>query len=280
MPVSHASSAAASQRVAAIQLCSGADLARNLATIDALLGDAAQRGVTLVLLPENAFFMGALETDKLALAETPGAGPMQDFLASAAVRHDLWIVAGSLPLASPQAGKVFGACVVYDNHGTERGIYRKIHLFDVDLPDAGERYRESATMQPGDAPLTVDTPVGRLGLSICYDLRFPELFRQLVDDGATVFTVPAAFTAATGKAHWRTLLRARAIENVAFVIAAAQHGVHPSMRQTWGHSMIVDPWGKVLAELAHGEGVVDAVIDASQPAKLRQHFPVLGHRKL
>ncbi len=267
-------------RVAAIQLCSGADVAKNFATIERLLAEASRRDVGLALLPENAFFMGAGETDKLALAESAGSGPMQEFLASAAKRHRMWIVAGSLPMTSPQSDKVYGACVVCDDRGSTQAVYRKIHLFDVDLPDGREQYRESATMQHGDLPVAVDTPFGRLGLTVCYDLRFPELFRHLVDDGATLFTVPAAFTQATGTAHWHSLLRARAIENVAVVVAAGQQGLHPSGRRTYGHSMIVDAWGQVLAEQAEGEGVIDAEIDIGQPQKIRDDFPVLKHRRI
>lgn len=267
-------------RVAAIQMNCGADLEKNFAAIDALLAEAARRRVQLALLPENAVFMGAADEDKLVLAERPGEGPVQAFLADAAARHRLWLVAGSIPLQGTGPGKCFGASLVFDEHGTLRATYRKIHLFDVAVPDRDERYRESATMEAGSAPVSVATPAGQLGLTICYDLRFPELYRKLLSEGATVFSVPAAFTAATGAAHWRTLLRARAIENLSYVIAAAQHGVHPSGRKTYGHSMIVDPWGEVLAEQADGDGVVDAVINTGRCALLRQQFPVLASRRL
>jgi nitrilase len=224
--------------------------------------------------------MGARDEDKLEHAEEPGGGPIQDFLADAARRHDLWIVAGSLPLKSPLDGKCFGASIVYDSDGTASRIYRKIHLFDVDLPGGDEQYRESATMDAGDELVVVPTPLGQLGLSICYDLRFPELYRRLVDDGATVFSIPAAFTNATGKAHWRTLIRARAIENLAYVVAAGQHGSHPSGRMTYGHSAIIDPWGQVVAEQESGDGVVLADIDSATPTELRAQFPVLEHRRI
>jgi len=267
-------------RVAALQMNCCDDLDRNFRAIDDLLTEATARGVQLALLPENSVFMGRRDDDKLAIAEMPGIGPVQSFLADCARRHGLWLVAGSIALRADRADKCFGASIVWDSAGKERACYRKIHLFDVDLPDRDERYRESATMASGESVVTVDSPAGRLGLSICYDLRFPEMYRRLVDAGATVFSVPAAFTAATGKAHWRTLLRARAIENLAYVIAAGQHGSHLNGRITHGHSMIVDPWGEVLAEQAQGDGVVDAVIDIERPAMLRRRFPVLEHRRL
>jgi nitrilase len=187
-----------------------------------------------------------------------------------------------MPLVSPEmdADRVYGACPVYDPDGVAQATYRKIHLFDVDLVDEQESYRESRSMVPGDEAVTVETPSGCIGLTICYDLRFPELFRQLVDAGATVFTVPAAFTAATGKAHWHILLRARAIENLAYVVAPGQYGEHPDGRSTYGHSLIIDPWGHILAEAADGNGFVAADIDPGLPAKLRGEFPALSNRRL
>jgi len=267
-------------RAAAIQMNSGADVKQNLQTIDGLLKDAASRDVAIAFLPENFAIMGVRDENKLEYAEEPGSGPIQDFLADAARRHKLWVVAGSLPLVSPQEGKCYGASIVYDDEGRASAVYRKIHLFDVDLPERDERYRESATMDSGDDPVVVSSPLGHLGLSICYDLRFPELFRRLVDDGATVFSIPAAFTAATGKAHWHALLRARAIENLAYVIAAGQRGTHASGRRTFGHSAIISPWGQVIAELEAGDGVVVAEIDIELPGRLRAEFPVLEHRRI
>ena len=267
-------------RAAAIQMNSGADVQQNLQTIDGLLGDAASRGVAIAFLPENLAIMGARDEDKLQHAETPGSGPIQEMLADAARRYKLWVVAGSLPIKSPQEGRCYGASIVYDSDGEASPIYRKIHLFDVDLPGRDERYRESDTMDFGNDHVVVPSPLGQLGVSICYDLRFPEHYRHLVDDGATVFSIPAAFTAATGKAHWHSLLRARAIENLAYVIAAGQYGSHASGRATFGHSVIIDPWGQVIAELATGDGVVDAEIDTALPGKLRAEFPVLEHRRI
>ncbi len=267
-------------RVAAIQMNSGADVSANLKLVDELLSGAAADGCQLAVLPENFALMPAKARDKAAIAERPGEGPIQDFLATAAKRLKLWIVAGSMPLESPEAERVFGACPVFDADGVLLGCYRKIHLFDVKLPDADEAYQESYSMYPGHELVAVDTPIGKIGLTICYDVRFPELFRGHVDDGATVFTVPAAFTTTTGEAHWHTLLRARAIENLAYVIAAGQFGVHPDGRSTYGHSLICDPWGIVLAEQAHGNGFVAADIDPDLPAKLRSEFPALANRRL
>ena len=267
-------------RVAAIQMNSGADVAANLELADKLLADAAADDSEMAVLPENFALMPRRGRAKARHAEQPGEGPIQDFLADAARRHGLWIVAGSVPLASPDAERVYGGCPVIDDRGETRGIYRKIHLFDIDLPDNKESYRESNSMYPADEAVCVDTPAGKLGLTICYDLRFPELFRVLVDRGATLFTVPAAFTETTGKAHWHILLRARAIENLAYVVAAGQTGKHPDNRATYGHTLIVDPWGQILAEQAHGNGFVAADIDLARQQKLRREFPALANRRL
>ena len=269
-------------RVAAIQMNSGPNLADNLELAERLLAEAAADGCRLAALPENFALMPEHGRDKARHAEEAGDGPIQAFLAEASARHGLWIVAGSMPMVSPAINedRVYGACPVYDGRGAMRALYRKIHLFDVDLVDKGESYRESHSMYPGDDVVAVDTPAGRLGLTICYDLRFPELFRRLVDDGVTLFTVPAAFTATTGEAHWHVLLRARAIENLAYVIAPGQYGRHPDNRSTYGHSLICDPWGRVLAEQAEGNAVVAAEIDPALPASLRKEFPALSNRRL
>jgi len=267
-------------RAAAIQMNSQAEVSANLAQADKLLADAAAAGCRLAVLPENFALMPLKGRDKALHAEVEGEGPIQDFLADASRRHNLWIVAGSMPLRSPDEQRVYGGCPVYAADGRLRAVYRKIHLFDVKLPDREESYRESWSMYPGDTPVTADTPIGRIGLSICYDLRFPELYRHLVDDGATVFTVPAAFTRATGEAHWHTLLRARAIENLAYVIAPGQYGTHPDSRGTWGHSLIVDPWGRILAEQEQGDGIVVADIDPDLPTQIRNKFPALSNRRL
>jgi len=267
-------------RVAAIQMNSDADVSQNLDLAGGLLRDAANDGCVLAVLPENFALMPEHGRDKARHAEHPGDGPIQDFLAHTAADLGLWIIAGSMPLVSPEPERVFGACLAIDDDGRTRAIYRKIHLFDVDLPDSEESYRESHSMYPGDEPVTVNSPAGRIGVTICYDVRFPELFRMLVEDGATVFTVPAAFTAVTGKAHWHTLLRARAIENLAYVIAPGQFGRHPDSRETFGHSLIVNPWGEVIAEQAEGNCVVAADIDPQEPIQLRERFPALANRRL
>ena len=265
--------------VAAIQMQSGNDLAENLRSAGQLLDEAAAKGCKLALLPENCAFIGTRDEDKIEYAEEPGHGPIQEFFADVARRHAMTVVAGSVPFRSPDPARCFGASLVYDRDGRQRACYRKMHLFDVDLPDRNERYRESATMAPGDDSVVVETPIGMLGLSICYDMRFPELYRRLVDDGAVAFTVPAAFTEVTGRAHWHSLLRARAIENLAYVIAAGQHGRHPNGRVTYGHSLIVDPWGQVLCEQAGGSGVVMAEINPVLPSTIREAFPALSHRR-
>lgn len=267
-------------RVAAIQMTSGADVDENLAAAGELLDAASAEGCGFAVLPENFALMPRKARDKVTHAEIPGEGPIQSFLADRARRHGLWIVGGSLPMVAPDNERVYGACPVFDAGGMLRGCYRKIHLFDVRLPDSDEVYRESASMAAGDKPAAVDTPIGRVGLTICYDLRFPELFRHLVDHGATVFTVPSAFTPTTGQAHWHVLLRARAVENLAYVIAPGQTGGHPDGRETYGHSLIVDPWGRVLAEAGTGTGCVTAEIDPGLPARMRDEFPALANRRL
>ncbi|MFQ5546730.1 MAG: carbon-nitrogen hydrolase family protein [Woeseia sp.] len=272
------SSSSESVGVAAVQMNSGDDLHKNLELADRLLARAAGDDCVLAALPENFPFMGARTEDRLRLAEDTGDGPIQEFLSVAARDYRLWIVSGSIPLKSPDGGRYYGATLVVDPQGRTRDIYRKIHMFDVCLPDRDEHYRESASMLPGDELVVCETPAGCLGLSICYDLRFPELFRKLVEMGAVVLSVPAAFTFVTGTAHWHTLLRARAIENLAYVIAPAQYGRHPDGRSTYGHSLIIDPWGRILAEAPDGDCVISAETDPELPEKLRREFPAIDHR--
>ena len=266
--------------VAAVQMTSLADVAQNLATTRRLLGIARERGACIAVLPENFSFMGRNEAERRAVVERDGDGPVQSAVAAMARELKLWVVAGTQPIAVEGDARPANACVVYDPAGKRAARYDKIHLFDVDLPGGREGYRESANARPGAKSVLVDTPAGRLGLTVCYDLRFPELFRQLVSEGAEIFSVPSAFTSPTGRAHWETLLRARAIENLCFVIAAAQSGIHDSNRETYGDSLIVDHWGRVLAREPRGSHVVTAALDKEGQQSTRDSFPALKHRVL
>jgi predicted amidohydrolase len=259
---------------------SSPDVTHNLGVAGGLLAEAAAGGAVLAVLPENFALMGAREADRLAVAEAPGAGPIQDAMAELAQKLSLWIVAGTLPLRGRSGNKVAPASVVFDANGRQVARYDKIHLFDVDIPEKKEIYRESATFEPGKEPILVETPAGLLGLSVCYDMRFPELYRQLSARGAQLLAMPAAFTVPTGQAHWEVLLRARAVENLCYVLAAAQWGMHANGRETYGDAMIVDYWGRVLARRAAGAGVVLADIDPATQASVRAGFPALQHRVL
>lgn len=264
-------------RVAALQTVSGPDVSANLAVAGALVDAAAAGGATLAVLPEYFGIMGLRDTDKLAARERPGQGPIQDFLAATARRLGLWLVGGSVPLDAGRDDRVYNSCLVYSPAGDLAARYDKIHLFGLALGE--ERFSEARTILPGNSVSAVTTPFGRIGLSICYDLRFPELYRAMGTVDAIL--VPAAFTATTGAAHWDILLRARAIENQAYVIAPAQGGVHPSGRRTHGHSLIVDPWGTVVAERTEdGPGVVLADLDPAVLARVRDSLPALEHRTL
>jgi nitrilase len=267
-------------QVAAIQMTSGPEVAANLIEAGRLLEQARDEGARLAALPENFPLMGLRDADKRAVAEPEGTGPIQDFLAATAARLKLWIVGGTIPLAVPGDGRVAAACVVYDADGRRVARYDKIHLFDVDIPGRVEAYRESANIAPGSTPAWVDTPAGRLGLAVCYDIRFPELFRGLAAQGVDGFVLPSAFTAPTGRAHWETLLRARAIENLAFLIAPAQSGTHANGRETHGDSMVVDHWGRILGRLPRGPGTVTVELDTAAQAEVRTTFPALRHRVL
>jgi deaminated glutathione amidase len=267
-------------KVAALQMTSGADVEANLKEARSLLQEAHAAEAVLAVLPENFAFMGMHDADKLAIGETDGGGPIQDFLAATAQRLGLWIIAGTIPLRVPGDARVAAASLVYDAEGKRAGRYDKIHLFDVQIPERAESYRESANMAPGKMPTVIDTPLGCIGLAVCYDVRFPELFRNLSAAGAELFVLPSAFTAPTGRAHWETLLRARAIENLAYVIAPAQSGFHPNGRETYGDSMIVDYWGRILGRLPCGRGCVTAEVDLTRQAEVRRSFPALMHRVL
>ena len=251
-------------------------VSENLATAKRLVAQAASKGAMLVVLPEYWAIMGQHEKDKLGHAEQPGSGPIQDGMAQMAREHGLWLIGGTLPLVSPEAGKVLNTTLVYDPQGAPAGRYDKIHLFGFTRGE--ESYNESRTIVAGAQVRSVDTPVGKVGLSICYDLRFPELYRALGD--CALIVVPAAFTHTTGRAHWEVLLRARAIENQCYVLASAQGGVHPNGRRTWGHSMLIDPWGEVKAVLDEGEGVVSGQIDPVFLAGVRESLPALAHRTM
>ncbi|NEX15508.1 MAG: acyltransferase [Halochromatium sp.] len=269
-----------SSKLAAVQMASGPNATANLIEAERLISLAAKAGAGLVVLPENFAFMGQQDRDLLALVESDGSGPLQDFLAQMALRYDLWIVGGTIPLRGHHPARVRAATLIYNAQGDRVARYDKMHLFDVVLPDADERYQESATIEPGDQSPVVDTPFGRLGVLVCYDLRFPETARRMIDSGLEILAVPAAFTALTGKAHWEPLIRARAIENLAYVIAAAQGGYHLSGRETYGHSMIVDPWGNVLAQIERGVGQICCALDRDRQTSIRRTFPVLEHRRL
>lgn len=268
---------AAPVRVAAVQMVSAPDVARNLDEAARLVAEAAEGGAELVLLPEYFCYMGQRDTDKLALREPAGDGPIQAFLAATARRYGVWLIGGTLPLAAPEPERVLNTTLVFDPSGAPAARYDKIHLFN--FVKGEEAYDEARTIRPGDAVRTFDAPFGRVGLSVCYDLRFPELYRAMGD--CTLMVVPAAFTHTTGRAHWELLLRARAIENQCYVLASAQGGKHENGRRTWGHSMLIDPWGDIVAERADdGAGVVIGDIDPQRLAQVRQSLPAWRHRVL
>lgn len=268
--------------VGAVQLSSQADVSENLGRVSTLVGEAARRGARVVLLPENFAYLGD-EEGKRAIAEdlTPEArsrGPIAARLEGLAREHRVHILAGGMPERSADPDRPYNTLAAFDPEGRISALYRKIHLFDSDLE--GRQYRESAATSPGDEPRVMAAEGLRIGLSICYDLRFPELYRALSAGGAEVVVVPAAFTVPTGKDHWHVLLRARAIEAQAYVIAAAQWGKHPRDRQTYGKSCIIDPWGEVVAQASEGEGVITAVVDRHYLAQVRASLPALAHRRL
>ncbi|MCA8271898.1 carbon-nitrogen hydrolase family protein [Burkholderia sp. AU30280] len=263
-------------QVAALQMVSTPDVARNLAEARRLIAEAAGEGAQLVLLPEYFCFMGHRDTDKLALAEPYRDGPIQRFLADAARRHGIWVIGGTLPLKAPEPDRVLNTTLVFDPSGNEAARYDKIHLFNFEKGD--ESFDEARTIRAGDTVVSFDAPFGRVGLSVCYDLRFPELYRRMGD--CALIVVPSAFTYTTGRAHWETLLRARAVENQCYVLAAAQGGKHENGRRTWGHSMLIDPWGEIVAVRDVGASVVLGAIDPQRIADVRQSLPAWRHRVL
>jgi predicted amidohydrolase len=263
-------------RIAAVQMISTPVVADNIASARRLVTDAAHDGAGLVLLPEYWPILGMHENDKLAVAEQPGAGPIQDAMATMARELGIWLIGGTLPLAAPAPGKVLNTLLAYGPDGKPAARYDKIHLFGFTRGE--ENYNESRTIAAGSEVQTMETPFGRVGLSVCYDLRFPELYRAM--GICSLIVVPSAFTYTTGQAHWDILLRARAIENQCYVLAAAQGGVHPNGRRTWGHSMLVDPWGEVMDVLPEGEGVVAGELDPARLETVRGNLPALRHRVL
>jgi deaminated glutathione amidase len=266
--------------VAAIQMTSSHVVADNLAAAAKLLREAKDSGAEVACLPENFSFIGLKDADKLAVAESDGEGVVQKFLSSTARQLKMWILGGTIVIKGDSPTRVANSSLLIDADGKRVARYDKIHLFDVTIPGRNEQYRESNHVVPGREPILADTPVGKLGLSVCYDMRFPELYRELVSQGAEWLAMPAAFTVPTGRAHWETLLRARAIENLCYVVAPAQYGVHSSGRETYGDSLIVDYWGQVLSRLAKGNGVITAEIDLASQAESRARFPALANRQL
>jgi nitrilase len=261
-------------RVAAIQMASGPNVPANLAEAERLIELAVKAGARLIVLPEFFAIMGLKDADVVKAREPDGAGPIQAFLSRMARKHHVWLIGGSVPLEATAASKVRNSCLVFDERGKRVARYDKIHLFGLDL--GNEHYQEARLIEPGDKVVVVNSPFGRIGLSVCYDLRFPELYRAM--PGVDIIVVPSAFTATTGRAHFETLVRARAIENLAYVVAPAQGGYHLSGRETHGDSMIVDPWGVVLDRLPRGSGVVIANINPAYQASLRKSLPALQHR--
>jgi predicted amidohydrolase len=266
--------------VACVQMASGPNIGANLLEAERLIEEAVSQQARLVVLPENFALMGKTENDKVEAREAENNGPIQTFLAEQASRHGIWLVGGTIPMVASDKNKVRATCLVYDDTGKLVARYDKIHLFDVELVDSNEQYTESETIEPGDEVVVIDSPFGRMGIAVCYDLRFPELFRQQLEKGMEIVVLPSAFTAITGRAHWEVLVRARAIENLCYVVAPDQGGYHLSGRETYGHSMIVDPWGTVLNRLARGPGVVCADVELGRLNSARRNFPSIEHRRL
>lgn len=261
-------------------MASGPNVNANLLEAQRLIDQAVNAGAGLIVLPENFAQMGSKESDKLKIREQPGEGPLQSFLAEQAKQHGIWLVGGAIPIATEDPGKVFASSLLFNDQGEQVARYDKVHLFDVHISESNENYNESETIKSGHDVMVAETPFGKLGMAVCYDLRFPGFFRRMLDEQVDIISLPSAFTALTGKAHWDILVRARAIENLAFVIAAAQGGFHVSGRETYGDSMIVDPWGTVLDRKLRGSGVAVADIDLERQREIRTNFPVLEHRKI
>ncbi|MGJ0483393.1 MAG: carbon-nitrogen hydrolase family protein [Methylomicrobium sp.] len=266
-------------KCAAIQMASSPNVGSNLLEAEKLIAEAAKAGAKLVALPENFALMGEHELDKIRIKEVDGQGPIQNFLSETAAKYGVWIIGGTMPIAGEAEHKVRAACLIYNDRGERVARYDKMHLFDVSVPGTNEVYRESDSIEAGPRPSVFDTPFGRIGVAVCYDLRFPEFFREMARMGMEILVIPSAFTAETGAAHWELLLRARAVENLCYIIAPNQGGFHINGRKTFGHSMIVDPWGVVLDCYKTGGGFVIADIDLERLEKVRTAFPVLQHRR-
>ena len=266
--------------VAAIQMASGPNVQANLDQAEKLISEAVEQSAKLVVLPEYFSFMGKTDQERIAVAETDGDGKVQRFLSEQAKKNSIWLVGGTIPVKSHDPDKLYTSCMLFNDQGERVACYNKIHLFDVTIQESNENYTESDTTLSGNETVVIDTPFGKLGLAICYDLRFPEMFRSMLNQGMEICAIPSSFTAITGKAHWEVLVRARAIENLCYVIAAAQGGYHVSGRETHGNSAIVNPWGQVLNYMGKGAGVVVAKLDRQNLASTREHFPVLQHRRL
>ncbi|HEC04724.1 MAG TPA: carbon-nitrogen hydrolase family protein [Thiothrix sp.] len=265
-------------KIAAIQMASGPHVQANLMEACRLIKEASAQGAEMVVLPETFGIMGNSPTDTVAVAEEVGKGPMQSAMSQCAKENKLWIVAGTIPIKSPNPSKYYAASIMYNEKGEQIARYDKRHLFDVELSEAKETYTESDTTVAGENLVVVDTPFGKVGMAVCYDLRFPAYFRKMMAADADIFVLPSAFTETTGKAHWEVLLRARAIENLSYMIAPAQGGYHVSGRTTYGHSMVIDYWGNVREELGKGAGIILIDTDLKAQAATRKAFPVLEHR--
>lgn len=266
-------------RVACVQMNSSHDVKQNLLSAKKWIQQAAEQGAQLIVLPEMFAIMGLDQIDKVQHRETITHGPIQDFLHQQAKQHGVWLVGGTIPIASPDHDKVFASSLVFDDQGDNVARYDKMHLFDVMLSATQEIHAESKTTVPGKDIVVISTPFGKLGLGVCYDVRFPEMFRFMHHQGVEIIALPAAFTYTTGSLHWDVLVRARAIENLSYVLAACQTGTHPSGRRTYGHSMIVNPWGEVQSCLPEGEGVIVTEINLEFLHQIREEFPALSHRK-
>ena len=265
-------------KIAAVQMASGPHVQANLMEASRLIKEAVAQGAVMVVLPETFAIMGNKPTDTVKVAEQAGSGPIQAFISKCAKDNKVWIVAGTIPVKSTDPYKYYAASIMYNDKGEQVARYDKRHLFDVELAEAKETYTESDTIAAGENLVVIETPFGKIGMAVCYDLRFPAYFRKMMAQGAEIFVLPSAFTETTGKAHWEVLLRARAIENLCYMIAPAQGGYHVSGRTTYGHSMVIDYWGNVREELGKGAGIILIDTDLKAQASIRKAFPVLEHR--